>query len=299
MSDKQQERINISVIIPHYNDAEGLFRLVQSIPKDGDIETIIVDDYSNDEVYDNIIKEYQKWQIDRNISVYQNDAVKSAGTCRNIGLRKAKGKWILFADADDYYKNDFFDYIKLHLDSESDIVFTKTDSYSENPERASTRHVHFNQKVDEYLEEPTEVTEMIMKLITVPWGKLIRKSFIDENNILFDNVRYSNDVMFATKTAVYAKTVTVEPRAIYIITEKDGTLTRVWNKESYDIRKMVAIRRHIFLCENVEKKILKEIGMQYQGFRFVLSPIVNKYGFSLAIKYLKMMVKAKAPLIIW
>jgi len=48
-----------------------------------------------------------------------------AGYARNIGLDQAKGKWLLFADADDFYVENMPDIIYSYADSEADVIFFK------------------------------------------------------------------------------------------------------------------------------------------------------------------------------
>lgn len=45
---------------------------------------------------------------DTNVEIYHNSKKKGAGTCRNIGLERARGKWLLFADSDDLFLDNFF-----------------------------------------------------------------------------------------------------------------------------------------------------------------------------------------------
>ena len=91
----------LSIIIPHYNRPHYLRTLLLSIPHLEEIQVIVVDDKSTEyqQEYECLKKEFS----DRNIEFYDNDEVKSAGTCRNIGLRHAAGDWLLFADSDDYF----------------------------------------------------------------------------------------------------------------------------------------------------------------------------------------------------
>src|SRR5690554_6731034 len=89
----------LSIIIPHYNNPQGLLRLLNSIPIRNDLDIIIIDDEST---YDNQI---QIKEIIRKFKYrfYINNNLNSAGTCRNIGIEKSVGKYLLFADDDDYF----------------------------------------------------------------------------------------------------------------------------------------------------------------------------------------------------
>lgn len=90
----------ISVIVPVYNAERYLHRCVDSIltQTDTNFELLLINDGSKDSS-GAICDEYAA--IDSRVRVFHkpNGGVSSA---RNIGLDNAQGKWIVFADADDY-----------------------------------------------------------------------------------------------------------------------------------------------------------------------------------------------------
>lgn len=75
--------INYSIIIPHFNAKELLDRCINSIPKRNDIQIIIVDDYSSEDIYHSIL---EKYNLLENIEIYQNEKNLGAGFSRNYGI---------------------------------------------------------------------------------------------------------------------------------------------------------------------------------------------------------------------
>ena len=96
--------MNLSIIIPHFNGSDLLATLLEFIPDDKKIQTIVVDDKS-DSFH---LKAIEKLKYKYDFEFYENNKFKSR-LCRNIGLEKAKGKWIMFADSDDYFVDGFYE----------------------------------------------------------------------------------------------------------------------------------------------------------------------------------------------
>lgn len=91
----------ISVIIPVYNSEKYLCRCLDSVIEQSlkDIEIICINDGSTDNsLY--LLQKYSK-QDDR-LKIY-NQENQGAGAARNKGMKLAAGKYIAFADPDDFY----------------------------------------------------------------------------------------------------------------------------------------------------------------------------------------------------
>ena len=88
-----------TIIIPHKNCPDLLKRCVDSIPVRDDVQIIVVDDNSDEDKKPSIERKGME------VVLLDASSSKGAGRARNVGLKHAKGKWLLFADADDYYRN--------------------------------------------------------------------------------------------------------------------------------------------------------------------------------------------------
>lgn len=107
--------MNISIIIPVFNSASLLARLLYSIFEKNlesiSLQIVIVDDGSKVPV-ENDLYEIKQIALMKNIELIvicqQNSGPAGA---RNTGLNYAKGDYIWFCDADDYILDDFFSLI--------------------------------------------------------------------------------------------------------------------------------------------------------------------------------------------
>lgn len=118
------ETIKISVIVPVYKVPEEYLRkCIESILNQSlkELEIILVDDGSPDNC-GNICDEYAKKDSRINVIHKENEGVSSA---RNIGISKARGKYISFVDSDDWIENDFYEKIfEYAIDNDVDIAIS-------------------------------------------------------------------------------------------------------------------------------------------------------------------------------
>lgn len=91
--------ISLSIIIAAYNAENYIIRAIrEALSVKGETEVIVVNDGSKD----NTLKICQQLQVEYpNLFVYTqtNSGVSAA---RNLGIEKARGKWLFFCDADDW-----------------------------------------------------------------------------------------------------------------------------------------------------------------------------------------------------
>lgn len=93
--------VKVSVIIPIYNNEKYIKQCVESVLEQTlkDLEVICIDDGSMDDSA-KIVKNIMS--MEERIVLLQQ-ANQGPGIARNLGIKKAKGKYVVFLDADDYY----------------------------------------------------------------------------------------------------------------------------------------------------------------------------------------------------
>lgn len=255
--------IDFSVIIPQRNSVHTLKRLFDSIPLSDKIEIILVDNTPTP-----ITKE--EIGINRDYQLLWSDPSRHAGGARNVGLGVAKGKWLLFADADDYFTKDAFDTFYSQIDCISDVVYFKMTGIIPETGEYSSRGEPYSSLVTNYLQSGDEQA-IRLKYIS-PCAKIVRRAFVQEMDIRFDEVRASNDAMFATLIGFYANDVTAVDKVVYVATVSKGSLTKRRDFEVIHSRYLVALRRNHFLKEhNLKNYQSMVIHFLYQS---------KDYGFS-------------------
>jgi len=240
-----------SIIIPHHNTPQLLERCLGSIPDCEDIQVIVVDDNSNSQIVD--FSKFPSLNRSNTITLFTKEG-KGAGYARNIALQQAKGEWLLFADADDYFLPNAFDLIRKYKDSEADIVYFHSKSCFSDTGLPADRNIQHEQLFAQYDKNNTHSVKYLKYNYLEPWGKLIKRQLVVEHSIRFDEVMHANDVMFSTKTAFYADKIEVSDDPIYCITVASGSLVHIRSLESRRQRYEVMLRTNLFLRENGEKQ---------------------------------------------
>ena len=238
-----------SIIIPHYDIPDLLMRCLKSIPVSEDIQVIVVDDNSPDA--DTYLERYP--ELSRPYLEYiPTTKGGGAGCARNVGLDHAKGKWLLFADADDFFVDNMYDIILSHVESDSDVIFyRKRDVYYSDISRELIKQEYLDEIMDSFIQTGDE--QPIRTQFYVAYCKMIRRAMVVEHNIRFDEVKYSNDCFFSICAGYFAKRIAAVDDVLYYKTYyRPGALTTCFCSKTNElkIRTDVSFRVDLFLLQH-------------------------------------------------
>lgn len=121
----------VSVIIPNYNGEKYVEQAIRSVLDQTyeNFELIIVDDMSTDDSI-GIINKYIKY--DNRVSLIRLRKNCGVAMARNIGIKKAAGKYIALLDNDDFWEDDKLErQVNLAMKG-ADIVYCSYDFVDEN-----------------------------------------------------------------------------------------------------------------------------------------------------------------------
>lgn len=236
--------INYSIIIPHKNCWDLLCRCVSSIPARSDIEVMIIDDNSTTFFSE---EKLHLLYPQLNLKVFCLHESKFAGGARNVGLVNSTGKWLVFADADDFFADGAFDIMDNYIDSEHDIIFfAHTAVYSDTLETAE-RLGYRLKYISEYVEHKTRKSEDYLRYLNhSPTSKMTRRKIVEENNLKFDEVPAANDAMFSVTTGYYARSIDAVNQTVYVATIRRDSITQTRNKTNDYSRYSVDISLYNF-----------------------------------------------------
>ena len=260
--------ITFSVIIPHYNSLDSLPRLLNSIPERNDLEVIVVD---NSPIQISVSDVNTK----RPFTLLYSLNSRFAGGARNVGLDAAKGEWLIFADADDFFTSDAFDVFSSYVNSDNGLSYFKVKSVYDDTLAPSDRDEMWNKVIDNFKDGTSDEISTRLSYV-VPWGKMIRRELVMSLNIRFDEVIAANDVMFSTKVGMTAKNFSACGEIVYVVTTRAGSLANRRDFEVVKSRYLVAMRRNIYVKENGYRNKQGSIMIYlYSALKFGIRPFLN------------------------
>lgn len=175
----------ISVVIPVYNAEKYIKHTLESIlgQNESRVEVIAVNDGSSDRSLE-ICNEIQDSRL-----MVLNQENQGAPSARNHGLSQAKGKYILFFDADDIMCDDLFEKVMPILeDTDADCIVGNFYRMSQDSSQIEYKNLDGKKGIyDTYMMSP------------YPCCKLYKRETIERYHIVFDPVRLSQDLNFYLK----------------------------------------------------------------------------------------------------
>lgn len=199
----------VSIVIPLYKSERYLKKLLESLIHQiyNNLEIILVDDGSPDN--SGLIAD-QYAEYDSRIKVIHKEN-SCACEARNVGLNKATGDYLMFADGDDWLELDCVQYLvdileKGHADmSMTDSIFT-------------TRDREQNKLDNIRIWDNKQAVAGIINTFFIPigpWNKLYSMRIIRDNNISFSVAWFGEELYFSTMAAMYSRFIAVGHRKIY------------------------------------------------------------------------------------
>ncbi len=212
--DQTTTKPRVSVIVPAHNAEQYLDQCLNSIlnQTEQNIEVLCVDDGSTDSTPDILATASQK---DPRVKVITQECA-GAGAARNAGLKLACGDYLLFFDADDYMELNMLEVMYDRAEQTcSDVVVCNSRCFEEEtnediPSDADMGHIDFSQ-----VYSGISLSSCIFTaFIGWPWDKLFRRTFIQKNNLEFQEIESTNDACFVYCALALAQKISFSDKVL-------------------------------------------------------------------------------------
>jgi len=245
----------VSVIIPIYNASKYLKDALDSVINQtlNDIEIICVNDGSTD----NSLEILQQYKIQDSRITIISGINHGAGYSRNTGLKIAKGKYIIFLDADDFFKPNMLE-----------TAFNECEKYQ--ADFCVFRCQEFNQSMKIYRDmshtikskflpsnlqfSSADIKENAFQIfIGWAWDKLYSREYLIKTNIKFQEIKNSEDAFFVFMNTLLADKIVIIDKILLnyrtnLNTSLSNSRAKFWNcsYEAISAIKSEMIDRNIY-----------------------------------------------------
>lgn len=242
---------NYSFIIPHKNCPYLLNRCVDSIPVRDDVQIIVVDDNSDEDKKPALLER-------KGLEVVSLDASQSkgAGRARNKGVKKAEGKWLLFADADDLYTDKLSEFLDQYQnDNVTDIVYFNAEKLFESGQKGSFVSSYY---IENFLNKKLYSEKVLRYGLWTPWTRMVKREMVECYKIHFEEIPTGNDMMFSLNCSKYAKNIAADNKVIYLYyTPENRSLTEISRKKLSNIPYRIELGKR-------QNRLYKEVGFIFR-----------------------------------
>jgi len=221
----------VSVIVPCYNAEKNLDQCIGSLLNQTmqNIEIICVDDGSTDNTLEKL-ENYAKTDTRVRIFSQQN---QYAGAARNLGLAQAKGEYILFLDADDFFAENLAqDVYAAAVSNEADVVIFNAQNFDDMTNEFKKGWFMKTALIPE--KQPFSLEDCpdhFYQITTaVPWTKMFRRQFLLDTKLQFQTLRHTNDFFFVFSALAMAKRIVTLDKVL--VTYRIGQKTNLQSTKS-------------------------------------------------------------------
>jgi len=221
--------MKISVILPIYNAANSLSRMIESILAQSfsDFELLLINDGSTDN--SNIICDEYAVKDNRIHVFHKLNAGVSAA--RQTGLDMAKGEYIIHADADDWVEPTMLEELyNKAIEEKADVVIC--DFYTNNGDTEK----YVKQQPDA-LDHISVLHGLFQQLHGSCWNKLVKRACYNKHGIKFTKgINHCEDLLTWIQLYQHPIKTIYLPQAFYHYVMNENSITHNFTRKTYEMR---------------------------------------------------------------
>lgn len=232
-------RPEITIIIPCYNVENYIDRCMQSIENQtigiDKFQIILIDDASTDRTNWKLYDWYMKYPEQVQLMFHAQN--RRQGTCRNEALKMAIGDYVAFIDADDWIESDMFEQmLEIAKFGDCDLVHCRNFNDREyDPNHTITNRMTGEKDRLILIDNTEDRCRMIASnlLGTYVVTKLYKRSFIEENEIVFPSDVLFEDIFWMGLINCYATKIGIVEEKLYHYYMNMTSVSRLKNSDHY------------------------------------------------------------------
>lgn len=179
----------VSIIVTAYNIEHYIQQCLESVAAQtlSDIEVLVVDDGSTDSTPQQIADFCQGDARFVPVLLAENSP-GGVATAANVGLDRASGQWVGFVDGDDFIEPTMFErLVSTAAAGGADLAMCDYQEVVDGSgERRDPADAHrWAELTSSHYQLDVQARKQFLRFIAVPWRKLYRRSFVEDNRLRF------------------------------------------------------------------------------------------------------------------
>jgi glycosyltransferase involved in cell wall biosynthesis len=264
----------ISVVMPVHNTGPQLYKTLMSLmaQSEKNFEVLMVDDCSSDTLTIETEETFERF--DPRFKLLKQAQNIGSGPARNAGLQAASGKYLIFLDSDDLFCENMLKEMSETLDkTDADVCISNFMMLDIGSNEKSTICAKGKDTVTDRVFTMNELGEDGLSYwMPTPWNKMFKRTYIIDNNILFQDLTNCSDMYFGFYSVLKANSIaycqTPEPLLIYRVNNPAQISFHM------DSRNMIKAFRLLF--ENIDKKDKAATSQLLTELKNSLEPMMSR-----------------------
>lgn len=288
------KKTKLSIVLPVYNTEKYITRCLESIFQNTfqDFELIIINNDSKDNS-ERIILEFKEKYDDMIVYVKRED--NDISEARNLGIKKATGKYITFIDSDDYIEKDLFKLMVEKIESENfDVVACDINLVYEYIDKVNI----ISSGYTEDLFHKNKIKQTMLVYYPVMWNKIYKTELV--KSVKFTKGVWYEDMEYLLRLYPNINSIGVVKKPLYNYLQRKNSITYTYNDKLYDIINNMENVIRYYKEKGIYDEYKEEIEYLYARYAFMTFPkrlakCKNKEKYNNGIKFAFEKVKEKFP----
>ena len=251
----------ISIIVPVHKFESYLLKCLDFLISQtlSELEIIIVDDYSHDDIRNNI----SKYLTDQRVKYFRQTHKSGPGGARNLGINMAKGTYIAFCDSDDWIDLNYCQKAcELMNLTNADIgmcgLIREYDSITKSNIYKCRYNMLYELNGEIAFQIMTYNYQAEIRIIPPCTNKIYRHTYLKKNNFCFQENVYFQDTIFSVETLLGCDKVICIPDVLYHHYRRSGSIIQSFDqKHINDFRNLGISIKNYLISNDIYIKYMK------------------------------------------
>lgn len=276
--------MKLSLVIPVFNDPEGVGRLLAQVVTLGLFAEVVVIDDASENRSDPAALGLDPDTLPFALKYHRVRKNRGAGYARNKGLSLCSGSHVIFFDSDDLFTDGFSLLVARLQDRDFDFcIFKHVDS------RVRAQGGYGLLPSDEERWEnaeargalgtlPPEAAQILCTVAAYPWNKIYRVDFLRKNNIRCTEIPVHNDIEIHWMGFLHAQTILYSDLICceHFVAEGQKRLTNRRGRERFAVTEaLVAVQKALGTTPQTRSFIVPFTGFYVGLFHWIEAQLVE------------------------